>query len=615
MRVIGFVMSGADHTLIPFALKVNEHVEVGDYVLIRHPHREGKFILARVLLVKPYNPEMKAGRPGPHEASRGGRVRYGNWIEYRIAYAEPLGYYDDSGKWRSLECAPSSWEPVYEPTEEELKEFFRPRAGKGGLLITIGHVSKHEDIPVQIDLSEVAKGHMFICGMTRSGKSTFVVNLVIHALRSKPKPRIIIIDRRGEYSVLSDYGAFVFDYRAFLPRPRDIAPNLLADVLADLLGVPAGDKTIRDYMVRIVSMIRRDMEKGEPVDFTPDALEEYVDRLPGRIQEATRERLRLYLDRDRLERLYLLKEDRPFYDIVDVVREHPVVIVDLSTDPNVIYQHLAVANMIRRVVHYAIERARRKEPFAAIFVIEEAQYIAPEKGMKIEVGAPEKLGVDRALIEGVSQAGGYNVGFVILTQRPAYVAKSVISQCNTILCFRLRNPNDQDTIARYTEYGSERLTAYLPGLADFEGVLCGMASTIPFPVMVETHVMEYPRKATVTAREAWEYMDMEIALVPSPTMKEPPPEVGEAREATGEGRQEAEIKAVIGGEVEGSGKPKEEGEVGAEGQEEAREEGKQAEVGDLGPGEGPGPSEGGGAGKAARRRKGKPIFDLFEPPI
>ncbi|RLI08564.1 hypothetical protein DRO32_02085, partial [Candidatus Bathyarchaeota archaeon] len=511
MREIGYVMSGADHTLIPFAVRAGERVEVGDYVLIKHPYRPGKTVLARVLVVKPYNPEMKAGRPGPHEASRGGRLRYGSWIEYRIAYAEPLGYYDEEGRWRSLECPPSTWEPVYEPTEEELKEFFKPRGGDNALLVTIGHVSKHKDIPVQIDLAEIAKGHAFICGMTRSGKSTFVVNLAISAMGLRPRPRIIIIDRRGEYSVLSEYGALVFDYRSFLPRPRDIEPGLLAEILADLLGVPSGDKTIRDYIGEVVRKIRKDMSEGVDVDFTPEALEDYVERL-SRAKESTKERLRLYLNRRRLSRILLLDQARPCHDIVEVLKEHPLVVVDLSTDPNVIYQHLTVAKMIRRVVRYAIERARRKEPFAAIFVVEEAQYLAPERGLKIEVGEPEKIGADKALVEGVSQAGGYNVGFIVMTQRPAYVMKSVISQCNTVLCFRLRNPNDQDTISRYTEYGGERLTTYMPGLADFEGILCGMASTIPFPVMVETKVMEYPRKATVTAKEAWEYMDEEVGL-------------------------------------------------------------------------------------------------------
>ena len=1212
-RIIGFVMSGADHTLIPFALRVGKRVEVGDYVLIRHPHKPGKRVLARVMLVRPYNPEMKAGRPGPHEASRGGRVRYGTWIEYKVAYAEPLGYYDEKGRWRSLECAPSSWEPVFEPTEEELLEFFKPRSGKGGLLVKIGHVSKHEKIPVQIDLSEVAKGHMFICGMTRSvdadepilvsdadaglvveyrigefvdaiidgrlrgryytlavspdlrvvwapvkavlrheapeelylvrtrsgrsirvtgdhsvlvldeellvrskevrqlrpgdyllvpryiprppssrlnphlgpfeltpelaelagyyvaegrvastgvirisntnpelvervrelahelgfafryneergfcsvrgpnlgrvfeeffgsgaagkkvpdfflqlpdrlllpflsaylagdggfergrvvactksrllahrlalllkrlavhstlaarlkkalnsdhggdlywlisvghdarrlaellravspaltarrieaglrgkpagwkspyeavpfagkhiarvrtmlrwrqadlaaasgltqsaisrielgqrrpfreslsrlvqalrarlaelrgleediaflerlttidegavlaalrelkdegvplreaaeelgwpwgtvkrwlrgvghsslrilafssqlatwlrsrglehqavrleeltvnpdeavsrmvrcarvlglqrhrvllrgpttristlkrvasrvvqayraidmglaeellrrlelvassdlifdevvsmevveptspyvydlsvegcenflsgfggifvhnsGKSTFVVNLAIHALSTRPRPRIIIIDRRGEYSVLSDYGALVFDYRAFLPRPRDIEPGLLAEILADLLGVPGGDKTIRDYIGEVVQAVRKD-----GLDFTPEVLENYVDKLT-RARESTRERLRLYLNKERLERLLLLEPGRKCHDIVDVIMKHPVVVVDLSTDPNTIYQQLTVSKLIRRVVHYAMERAKAKEPFAAIFVVEEAQYIAPEKGMRIQVGAPEKLGADKALIEGVSQAGGYNVGFIIMTQRPAYVAKSVISQCNTILCFRLRNPNDQDTVARYTEYGNEHLTTYLPGLADFEGMLCGMASTIPFPVMVQTHVREYPRKAAVTAREAWEYMDMEVGEATSSRAEEPgepqeEPEasvaagVGPALEVVEQGQDSAEAEASTGGGL----KPEREASLG--GAPEAEEPGEVPErEGDAEELEGGGSQEGPeGVGQGedvgAKRRKGKAIFDLFEPAI
>ncbi len=629
MREIGYVMSGADHTIIPFAVKAGEKVEVGDYVLIRHPYKPDKTVLARVLVVRPYNPEMKAGRPGPHEASRGGRLKYGSWIEYRIAYAEPLGYYDEEGRWRSLECPPSTWEPVYEPSEEELKEFFRPRSGDNALLVTIGHVSKHKDIPVQIDLSEIAKGHAFICGMTRSGKSTFVVNLAISAMNLRPRPRIIIIDRRGEYSVLSEYGALVFDYRSFLPRPRDIEPGLLADILADLLGVPGGDKTIRDYIGEVVRKIRKDMSEGVNVDFTPETLEEYVERL-SRAKESTKERLRLYLNKRRLSRILLLDQNRTCHDIIDVIRDHPVVVIDLSTDPNVIYQHLTVAKMIRRVVRYAIERARRKEPFAAIFVIEEAQYLAPEKGLKIEVGEPEKIGADKALVEGVSQAGGYNVGFIIMTQRPAYVMKSVISQCNTILCFRLRNPNDQDTISRYTEYGGERLTAYMPGLADFEGILCGMASTIPFPVIVETKVMEYPRKATVTAKEAWAYMDgepggrapEEAVVEPElPAVEEPKPATPARTQLT----QAVEQGALAVGRPEADSGP---GEAGGEApqepptpegvvEEELRPPEARGESGEPGEGGGDAPVAQGreGGEKVRKRRRGKPIIDLFEPAL
>ena len=597
VREIGYVMTGADHRLVPFAIREGARVEVGDYVLFKHPYKQGDtYVLAHVVLVRPYNPEMRPGRPGPHEASRRGRVRYGSWIEYRIAYAEPLGYYDEGGRWRPLECAPSTWDPVFEPSEEELKDFFRPKNGRNGLLITIGHVSKHKDIPVQIDLSEVAKGHMFICGMTRSGKSTFVVNLAINAMKSKPRPRIIILDRRGEYGVLSYYGALVFDYKAFLPRPKDVEPVLLAEVLADLVGVPANDKTVRDAIARLIGLIRKDMKNGLDMDFTPETLMSYIEQLQG-IKESTRGRLKLYLDPDVLDKLVILDPKRKCHDILEVLKTSPIVVVDFSTDSNFVYQHLTVANLIRRVVRHAMEVARRREPFAAIFVIEEAQYIAPERGMKITIGQPEKVGADKALVEGVSQAGGYNVGFIVMTQRPAYVMKSVISQCNTVMCFRLRNPNDQDTVARYTEYGGERLTSFMPGLADFEAILCGMASTIPFPVMVETHVMEYPRKATITAREAWEHMDAEVG-VPVKLNSEVD-ERGEAHERPSQPEEEAEEAALAevsessGEEDEGSGTREDTGaeELGA----------REGEEGQLEESYSRGEDEG-------------PIADLFEPP-
>ncbi|RJS84379.1 ATP-binding protein [Candidatus Bathyarchaeota archaeon] len=113
------------------------------------------------------------------------------------------------------------------------------------------------------------------------------------------------------------------------------------------------------------------------------------------------------------------------------------------------------------------------------------------------------------MIETASQAGGYNVGLILLTQRPAYVLKSVISQCNSVACFRLKSGNDQDAILQYTEYGSERLRDYLPGLADHEAMLWGLAIPTPFPVIAEVEVEEYPQKAVAFARSAWEIMEKE----------------------------------------------------------------------------------------------------------
>ena len=78
-------------------------------------------------------------------------------------------------------------------------------------------------------------------------------------------------------------------------------------------------------------------------------------------------------------------------------------------------------------------------------------------------------------------------------------------------CFRLKSGNDQDAILQYTEYGSERLRDYLPGLADHEAMLWGLAIPTPFPVIAEIEVEEYPQKAVGFAKTAWEKMEKAVS--------------------------------------------------------------------------------------------------------
>jgi DNA helicase HerA-like ATPase len=143
--------------------------------------------------------------------------------------------------------------------------------------------------------------------------------------------------------------------------------------------------------------------------------------------------------------------------------------------------------------------------FACIIAVEEAQYFSPERGVEMRDSSAQSQ-VKASMIETASQAGGYNVGLVLMTQRPAYVLKSTISQCNSVACFRLKSGNDQDAILQYTEYGSERLKEYLPGLADHEVMLWGIAVPTPFPIIAEVEVEEYPQKAVTFAKSAWEKM-------------------------------------------------------------------------------------------------------------
>ena len=209
-----------------------------------------------------------------------------------------------------------------------------------------------------------------------------------------------------------------------------------------------------------------------------------------------------------------LDEVHEVLDVVDTVVNNPLLIVDFSVDTRAGDQQMAARHIVRTVVDRAMRR-REVGDFSVIVVVEEAQYFAPEHGLNIEVGAPERIGVDKALVEAVSQAGGYNVGFIISTQRPAYIQKSIVSQCNSVVCFRLMAGNDQEAILDYTEYGGSHLRDYLPGLAAHQALVWGTALPTPFPVVAEMDVEEFPQKASSSARQAWEKMKKMAARAPA----------------------------------------------------------------------------------------------------
>ena len=342
------------------------------------------------------------------------------------------------------------------------------------------------------DLSVV--GHEnFLANGVFVHNSSFTLNLLRRGLRARPCPRFIVLDRRGEYEELANDGGVVVEYRAFLPpsgalRPEDVARRAGIEkgtraweltVMAAEEAAEAGDLTVDGIVYRARTLAARMGVRDRT---------RILRQVEAKLRRAAKE-----IERSRGEGL----------DIVSVLREHPAVVIDLSLDDYYDDQFVALRKIIRRLVSHAVSR-RKAGDFAAIVVVEEAQYLAPERGSPV-VGDPYGSGVASALTEAISQAGGYNLGFIIVTQRPSYVSKGVISQCNTVAAFRLQSGNDQEAIARYTEAG-ETVVRFLPALRDHEAVMWGMASPISFPVVVRVDVETYPAKASARPSEAWRRM-------------------------------------------------------------------------------------------------------------
>ncbi|MCD6469688.1 ATP-binding protein [Candidatus Bathyarchaeota archaeon] len=495
LKPIGYALSGCTHELLSFVVMEGAQVKVNHFYFIEHPLNRGTPVLVRTFRVQPYNPEMITGRIGPLAGKKGRRADYGKRLEYIVAFAEILGYFDEKGKWRMMEVAPSPWDRIYEPSEEVLQRFLTYRGEiAGAVMLEIGKI-RGTSIPAYIDLSAIARGHMFIAGMTRSGKSSFVINMVAKASNLRPKPHFIIFDRRGEYGGLVKYGAKLLPYVRFMPPIKD--PR----IIADKLGLKGREREV------VVEAARALLSSGSPLTSKSliDKVQEIVEE-GGFFKSAETKNKYIRSIKWLIEnRGSFLNQHIEPLDIVEEVKNNFALIIDFSVDTNIEAQHRTASHILNEIREYAMKRKDYGD-FACIIVVEEAQYFAPEKGAEIRESSAQSE-AKASMIETISQAGGYNVGLIVMTQRPAYVLKSCISQCNSVACFRLRSGNDQNAILEYTEYGSGRLKDYLPGLADHEAMIWGLAVPTPFPIIVEIDVEEYPRKAAVFARDAWEKME------------------------------------------------------------------------------------------------------------
>ena len=84
-----------------------------------------------------------------------------------------------------------------------------------------------------------------------------------------------------------------------------------------------------------------------------------------------------------------------------------------------------------------------------------------------------------------SEGRKFNLGLLIITQRPAQVSKYVLSQANTQVMFRTMNASDLDAVMGYVEFARRDLVELLPSFQTGTAVVSGLGAPFPFVVNVE----------------------------------------------------------------------------------------------------------------------------------
>jgi Helicase HerA, central domain len=186
-------------------------------------------------------------------------------------------------------------------------------------------------------------------------------------------------------------------------------------------------------------------------------------------------------------------------------------ILDISGLPNEVAGPLAamLARLLFQYKVYQTTEERQRDP--VVFVCEEAHRYVPDRG-EAEYAAAQTA-IRRIAREGRK----YGIGLMLVSQRPADIESTVISQCGTWLVLRLTNAADQQHVSRFLPDGLSGMTKALPNLAQQEAIFVGEGAAMPARVRIrDLEEDQLPKSETAKFAKGWtldRLTEAEIAAV------------------------------------------------------------------------------------------------------
>ncbi|EKF74675.1 ATPase [Alcanivorax hongdengensis A-11-3] len=171
-------------------------------------------------------------------------------------------------------------------------------------------------------------------------------------------------------------------------------------------------------------------------------------------------------------------------------------VIDFSDVPADILP--VIIGLVARIIYqvqFWTDRDKR-QPLA--LVCDEAHLYLPKKDGKNPV---EQRAIEN--FEKIAKEGRkYGVALFVISQRPADVSTTILSQCNNVVALRLTNGDDQNTVKRLMPESLEGLMDTLPILDIGEALVVGDAVLLPSRIRIHEPT-EKPLSATIDFWDEW----------------------------------------------------------------------------------------------------------------
>jgi DNA helicase HerA-like ATPase len=423
---------------------------------------------------------------------------------------------------RGVSIYPGLGDRVRVASKMELHQAF---CGDIARSVRVGSLRQDNSIPAMVRVDDLLGKHFAVLGTTGTGKSCTTALLLRSILEKNPQAHIVLLDPHNEYATaFPEWGEVI--------SPRNMQLPFWLLNFEELIEVVIGDPTERKHEIEMLQELipiaksrystgrskegsaRSRLDAGRftvdtPVPYRLSDLTSLIDERMGKLENkrdiAPYRNLKTRIETLSLDPRYsFMFGSLTVYDgmaqilgrIFRVpVEGKPITILELTGLPTEIV-NVVVSVLCRMTFDFALW-GEGKVPVT--IVCEEAHRYVP---------ANPALGFEpckRAIAKIAKEGRKYGASLAIITQRPAEIDPTILSQCNTVFALRMSNDRDQEIVKSAISDTGSGLLEFLSALGQREAIAFGDGVTLPVRIRFDDlpkHLM--PRSSSAMFTTMWQ---------------------------------------------------------------------------------------------------------------
>lgn len=424
---------------------------------------------------------------------------------------------------RGVTAYPTLGDRVRKATKAELEHAF---CGDMKNSVRVGTIRQDSSIPAMIKTDELLGKHFAILGTTGTGKSCTTALILRAILQQNPAAHLVLLDPHNEYATaFPEWGEVI--------NPRNMSLPFWLLTFEEFVEVVIGSGPDKKHEIEILQELipvakgryltgrsgeKSSMRKGmnpdtkytvdTPVPYRTSDLIGLIDERMGKLENKRdlspyrniKTRLEMIIQDPRYG--FMFGSLTVFDGMAQIlsrlfrvpVNDKPITIVELTGIPSEIV-NVVVSVLCRMTFDFALWSEGQ---VPVTLVCEEAhRYVPANASTGFE---PTK----RAIAKIAKEGRKYGASLCIITQRPAEIDPTILSQCNTVFALRMSNDRDQAIVQSSISDTGSGLLEFLSALGQREAIAFGEGVSLPVRIRFDDLAKDcMPRSSSAKFTERW----------------------------------------------------------------------------------------------------------------